>query len=564
MIVEEENPIGLETHGLGQNLLWEDHGLSPYWGVVSVFEPDHDETLGPFEACGETWEIVGAKHWNGQLAHPENPDEFEDGLYEYQYKLEAVDDWGDRDAVFQFRPGFPDAMNVHSGNPIQSMPDDCPESIRVQSITTNLSVDESLELLQALADHIGLNPDYFHENPHPYSSIYQFERYGRLDRAVAQDHLTGSGGIIDEIADFAKDQRGRGEYKWDHEEIEGHYQSVAIDPDTWDLLLEDQSYGKHFKCYHPFHVRSESTDRDDDPLADPKIEMSYSSEYHPGESLDWHERDEVVSELDEAVHNILYWADVPVTPDADVWTDEDPYFDGNAGDAVELVSNPLPDLRDATEHHVESEFVRADVTDTDLEIAKVLTDGGNQHYEELAENADASTSAVYRLLDKFSALLESDNGIVKFIDDATRQHATDILEQVRETTEWAGDAIREVVDRDSLLRGEGTSALEKWMQRHGIKLVNSQRDRIRLKLGRRVGERELMKILRSGLEAAEGSGIPTEKIRNGLIDWVDRDGNPRKGWQIVVDGSILRKGGGDPYDSVSFTGTPDGNVNKSG
>ncbi|NLV15191.1 hypothetical protein GOC77_18160 [Haloarcula argentinensis] len=58
-------------------------GLSPYWGMVSCYDPDHDETLDDFDAIGHTWEIDMTKHWNGHLAHPSEADQFPDGLYEY-------------------------------------------------------------------------------------------------------------------------------------------------------------------------------------------------------------------------------------------------------------------------------------------------------------------------------------------------------------------------------------------------------------------------------------------------------------------------------------------------
>ncbi|NLV15190.1 hypothetical protein [Haloarcula argentinensis] len=319
------------------------------------------------------------------------------------------------------------------------MLDDCAESIRVQAITTNLDVDEPLELLQELADHIGLNPEYFADDLHDYNRIYQLERYARLDRAVAEDHLTGSGGIIDQIADCVSQERGRGEYQWDHEEIEGHYQSVAIDPDTWDLLLESQHFGKHFKCYHPAHVRSGSTSKKHDPLVDPKIEISFSNDYDPDGAIDWHGREAVLDKLDEAALNILYSGGVPITADRDVWTHEDPYFDVELSeDGVTLQSNPLPDLRDAAEEHVDTEFARADVSKTDLKLAKVLTDGGRQHYETLAEEADVGSPTVYRFLARLPTLFESDNGIVQFPDDVTRSRVTGIVDKLRDTAEASG------------------------------------------------------------------------------------------------------------------------------
>jgi len=535
--VVSKNPLAFQTHGLGAKLLFDSAELSPYWGLVSVFEPDHDETLEPFDAVGETWEIAQSKYWEGQLAPPPGAS-VDGGMNEYQYRLEADDDWGDKDVTLQFRPGFPDAVNVHSGDPIGGIPDDCPESIRVQSISTNLEPHEVLDLLRAFAEHINLNPDYF-AGLHEYSRAYQIERYARIDRTVAENHLTGAGGIIDQLADFASDQSGRGKYLWDHEDIQGHYQSVAFDPDTWSMFIPDQEFGKQWKCYHPKHVRHPKTD---DPLVDPKVEVSLSSEYDPDGNVSWDAIDSVISDLDAAAYNVLSWADVPVQPDEATWNSEDPYFEVEPADEpVTLHANPLPDLREATERHVEAELVRTDITPTDQQLFEVLTDGGQQHYETLADRAETSTSAVYRLLDRLPSLLDSDNGIIGFADDVTRQKLSGIIEQVRETADWASDSLRRVVDRDAALSrsdDDEPSPLEQWMNRHGIELVDRSTE-LHFRLRQRVSRYRLKEILRAGISAAEGSAILTSEVEDALIDWTDLDGEQHANWQIVVDGEVL-------------------------
>jgi len=543
--VVERAPVALQTHGLGVKFLFAEHGLSPYRGLVRVFEPDHEDMLDAFDAVGETWEIVQSDVWHGQLAPPDG-DDYGDGMYEYQYQLVAEDAVGDKDCTLQLRPGFPDAENYYSGEPIQGMPDDCPESLRVQLMSTNLDTDEVLPLLRAFAEHIGLNPDYFLD-PHAYSSAYQLERYGRLDREVAEAHLTGDGGVLDRIASFGSGQNGRGMYKWDHEDVQAHYEAVGLDPDTWALLIPDQTLGKQLKCYHPQHVRDADSE---DVLADPKIEISLSSEYDPEGTVPWSSIKDAVADLDAAAYNALHWADVPLAPGDDAWNGDDPYFDADAvGNEVTLHADPLDDLREATETVVESELVSRDISAADQDLILALTDGGETHYEQLADDADRSTSAVYRLLDKLSTILDSDNGIVQFADEVTRDYVADIVEPLRETADWASEALRDAVEREGILSGGEPSALERWMSRHGFDLVNAG-TRLHLRLDRPVSRRELAKILRAGLEAAEASGLESD-YRDALIDWHERGEGSRYRWRVYNEGLPL--GLGDRSLGVSYT-----------
>lgn len=533
-------PVAPETHGLGAKLLWADHGLDPYWGVVSVFDPNHDERLEPFDAIGETWECVSANYWEGQIAPPEGQEHIDGGMNEYSFTLAADDDAGDKDVVLQFRPAFPNAENVNSGESMQGIPDDLPFGIRVQVMSTNVTAIEALQVLLGFAEAVGLNPDYFAGEPHEWSRIYQYERYARIERSVSEDHLTGSGGIIDQLADFASDQRGRGKYAWDNEEIVGHYQSIATDPDTWAMLLPNSDqHGKGFKCYHPAHPRS-STDGDD-PLSHPKVEVSLSNEFDLEGHVPWRELGSLREELDEAMLNVFSWAGVPLSPDAQHWVDDDEYFDVDALERdIEIVSNPLPELREQSEKHVESELIRTELSPTQEELLTVLTDGGQQHYETLAEEAGVGTSTVYRLVDKLRSLLDSDQGVIDFADDVTRRHVKSIVEQVRETADWATSSIRQVAQEHDILQDEG-GPLQRWMDRHGIRLVEEFPE-LKFKIDRRVGDIEIRQLLRVGLEAAEASGLITQRFERARISWTDYDGQAHPGRQIVVGGKILGTG----------------------
>jgi len=542
--VREQEPVAFQTHKIGAHLLFDGHGLSPYHGLVSCFEPDHEDTLDTFEAAGDSWEVVGSDFWDGKLADPD------DGyaLNEYQYQLAAEDDAGDRDLTLQFRPAFPDARHVDTGEPIQSLPNELPEGIRVQIISTNLERYEMLDVLQGLADHITLNPDYFAGEPHDWSRVTALETYVRLDRDEMEQHVTASGGVIDELAQVASDQSGRGEYKWNHEEVTGHYQAVALDSATWRTLIEDQRFGKRLKSYHPEYPRSED---DGDPLYHPKLEVQFSPTYDDEGNVPWDAYPMLREELRQTGLNALHWSGLPVSPtdrDATETFVADAYFEPAVDDEpVTLHSNPLPELVETTETHVEAEFARTNLGDAEREVLQALTDGGDRHYEDLADEAGASSSTVYRLVSKLASLVDADNGVISFADQVTREHVSSILKNVRETAEWASRSIRDLAgERDLLEDGDGPFA--QWMERHGVRLVE-QHPELHFEFGRALSKYEVVQLLRAGYEAVRGSGVETSRFLDSRVSWRTPDGesnqrrsafDSRFGKQTVLGGFPLR------------------------
>ena len=536
-MVGVKNHVCPETHGLGGFLIFDDYGLSPYLELKDIYESDDDETLGSFEVLGETWRVQRATNWEGNIAPPNsrNP---ENGLGEYSYSVVAEDQIGDKDCNFQFRPGFPDTNHIDDNVPIQSIPDDCPESIRIQVQSTNIAHDDILVLLRAFAEHIGLNYEYFCD-PHEWSRVYRIERYLRLLRQIYEDHIV-DGGILGQLADVMSDQRGAGEYRWDNQKIIGHHEKVVSDADTWTMLLPmDVFRGISVKGYHPLYPRGETSD--DDPLVDPKIEASRSSEYGSNEAIPWNQVDDVIEELDTALLNTLYWAGVPVTADADVWTRCDDYFAvDERRENVELRSNPLPDLRETIIEHTEAELVRTDLSSTEKELLTVLSDSGSMHYETLAEECNAGSTTVYRLLNDLRSLLRSDNGVFHFADEVTRKRVQGFIDRVRETADWACKSIEKVAAEEQLFQSED-GPFQQWMERHGVRLVEEQPD-LEFKIDRPVSDIEIKQLLRAGLDAAEASSISTKRFEEGYVTWKGLDDTEYRGRQIVVSGKILGQG----------------------
>lgn len=524
--------LDVQTHRLAAQMTFDQHDMAPYWGIVSAYEPDLDGAT--FSYNQEDYSIETATHWSGKIADPSG--DIDGGLNEYKLGVWTDDDAQDKGADFTFRPGYPRATHVDTGEPIQSLPTELPESIRVQVEATNLSNIDVLALLAALADAIDLNPRYF-QAPHEWSSIYELETYVRIDRDVADQKLTADGGVLERIARFSNG-RGRGEHKWDHEDRQGHYEAVALDPQSWARLLDGQSLPKRLKCYHPANPRSEADE--DDPLSHPKLEVQYWAGYQQQRSLDWYDFEQHLDELRETTLNALNWADISLEPDEDVHIADDYWSLERCPESVRIVSNPMPELEDQQQATARETLIDPEASRAEFDVLEALADGGSRHYDDIADEADRSSSTVYRAAQQFADVLEIVDGSIQYADDVVRQEIEGIVDRYQSARDSAADALRATAESDIPVGethdGE-PSALESWMNRHGIVPKSSYGD-LELELSRPTTPYKLRKILRAGLEAAELSPLLTHRFENARLHWVDREGNQRSNYQIVVDGEI--------------------------
>lgn len=332
-------------------------------------------------------------------------------------------------------------------------------------------------------------------------------------------------------------------------EIAGHYQAVTVDPDTWKLLLDGQRFGKRLRSYHPEHPRSKD---DGDSLYLPKLEVQFLLEYDDKGPVPWHAYDMIRDELREAGLNALHWSGLPTSPtevDATETFIEDAYFVPDiAEDPADLRSNPIPALKETTENHVEAEFARTNLGEVEKQVLYALTDGGERHHEDLADEAGASSSTVYRLVSKLASLVEADDGVISFADQVTREHVSGILETVRETAEWASKSIRQVIDEVDVLE-TGDGPLARWMQRHGIRLIEDHPE-LHFEFGRPLSEMDVIELLRSGYQAAWASGVLTERFLEARFSWHQRGEGERQRWRGFPRGGHNRKILGiDPLDA---------------
>lgn len=543
------------VHELGAHLMWATNGLSPYFAIVANF----DRVLGKelyFDACGDTWELnhdeQKVKYWEGEIAARD--EETFSAYNEYQIGVRARDSVGKRYVSFQFRPGLPDACHVETGDRIQSLPEDTPESIRVQVHSANVDPDEIIEVLHGLMDAMTIDLRHFRrEDIHERSRAYNLALYIRLQRELSEEKIVSRNGLLDRLARVSSQQRGRGEYKWNNEEIIGHRNAVALCDHSLEKLLPDQRVGKLLKSYH---MKNPMNAADPDlATTHPKLEVQYSTEYSDAEmqSVPWSSAEEydlsdLQRELDEFLMNALDWAGVTLRADERVYV-ADEYWDVTETERdLALHQSPIEDVvereRDLAVHHMTS----GDLTRSERQVLEVVADSGSDlHHSEIAARSETSSSTVYRTATKLDSVLRKAQGKIGFEDDVIREKFDQLLDRVDDVIEWVENGVESLVAEDGLLAED--SALARWARCYGVEVTEScDGDEIELH-GGEFDDYQVRKILRNGYDAARAVGVRTaERFIAATFAWHDPERGHRRS-----DGAVTVSVDG----TIRFLGAPD-------
>jgi len=530
-------------------------GMRPYFAIVSAFEPDLEAEV---DVDDTTWAIDHGledddeykkstiRYWDGAIATREQ--DSGENFLEYQIPVfDTSDPKRNRRINFQFRPSLPNATHAETGERIQSLPETLPEGVRVEVQASNVEPDEIVDVLQALAGEIGVNAHYFDRDAiHPWSRTLGMGVYVRCQRDVVNEQVIGSGGIFDRLAQFERQREGRGELKWDNQDAFGKRHAVALDPTQLNHLYREHSVGKLLKSYltkNPCEAGNTSTATDH-----PKIEVQYNREYTPfGDHLPWFDEhaDEAEGEaiqkfgyetlqrrLEEYLLNALEWAEMPRTSGHPVFVSDD-HFDAEqrlsqaAADSMDFVPDPVEDIVDAERDTVTREIVEKQPTDGERDVLEAAADGGAfETLQELAEDADVSSSTASRCVRKFERLFSKFSGI-QVADDIVRERLQELLGALDDRL----DQLHRGMDR--LASGSTTvdedSALGQWVQRWGVKISESgyrHSDQLQVAIaGGNLTQRELLEVLRAGYNAADlTQSVDVGRFASAEVSYYDRDG----------------------------------------
>ena len=530
--------VGTQTHEVQTKLLFADETdkLSPYNALKAQFDTYLEDRKNTKEAdnnpiwlhdvCGDDWVINDSKkpYWKGQIAA--KGEDYET-YNEYQISIVAADEMVEeqtREIVLQFRPSVPNAKKP-DGTDIQSMPDDLPYGVRVQAQSSNVELWEIVPLIQAVADKLGIRTSYFDSHKiHDWSKIVSLALYARIKREISEDKIVSPGKILDRLTGFGRARSGsRGMFKWDNEEIMGHYNAVTLDCGTWSKLMPGEKPGMRLKSYHMKNPEKSTSSE----TSHPKLEVQFVPDHTDSGYVDWGDREQLQQQLDETLLNVLQWSGIDTSPQNDTFV-SDAYFDplNNARDHdIELIPDSIETIKSEEQDMAIAEITQAGLSQNEQQVAQKLADGGQMHYQTLADKADVSESTVYRTLEKIDGIVEKINGKISMSDEYVRDSLDSFFASVEKIADKASNTI------DCIVSGfpfdvDKDSAFGKWAQQH----VASVRDLMpkdapiqgiggdregwqEIVINKRVSRKEVKRILREGAVAAlKTPGVSLEQF----------------------------------------------------
>jgi hypothetical protein len=535
--------IASAPHELKANLNYTEYGLSPYWTVTNLLICEYDGYASDlrFEVDGEIWTVEFAYQSGGIAPRPQD-DVGGETLYEPKINVRGD---GERKVDFHIRPRYtgmekPDGSRISSPFDRDSLPDEG-YNVRVQA--SNLEPHEYTELLPAVVKRLGaevgqrINPDYFTSgNLHASSNVDEYERYVRLRRSVNQK-VIGTSGILQKLHFLLLDQQGvKYSIDVDNEDVVGKMHKMPLDRSA----IREVPLGSRGKQLKSYLLKNPDSVDDTDPTYHPKFGVLFKRSLNSGNTIRWSKVEELTRELHESIINLLYWSGVPTDPDHTTFVPDDHFearaYDEDANPTVRLFDDPTPNL----EASQEAMLVRQlrELTDADMDHLRAMTDGGQRHYDAVIEEADTSVSTLYRTLKRCDALLESDNGVVKWRSKKIRQEVAAVFEHVEETVEAAADQAARLLGMDPQQLKEKGSAFQAWLNRYGAEILDE---------GTEPGSRVHIKITSVLSRFRSGSGEYIPKVLEYLeVVW------SKAGFDASLHGAVIEYNTGNGYERFRY------------
>lgn len=507
-----------ETRGI---IAWNDHGDAPFWASIKLVRAAGGGGSFTIDVDGETLEVSLGYKENENIS-PRPSDSVDRIRPTSIYWTDSIG----RRFGGHIKPSFKaeEFRQYQSERPFFERdeiftPPDLGEATRFQILAGKYAEPHYyLEMLPAVLEglarelSVAWNLEYLRGDPHPEAStIYTHARTLRIDRPSA-NKLTREDGIFSRIFYLLSSEKGsKIVYTADNSQGVGYYHTVDLDREAASHLLPGAVPGISLKVYYPKFVRSEKR-RKDDPLYYPRAEIIFKKSLDGrGRSID--EIGALADRLEEILLNVLNWGGIPIEASTP------PYIPDRYQD-VEPSSRPLRLFDDPTpqiERDQESALLRtlATASRADVErLGTLLADGGgSRRYDDLADQLEISTSTAYRWIHNLEGLLESDNGLVRFISERQRQLALDVLRPLRDEVDLKAEAIAKILDFNPRLLEQKGSAFQAWITKYGVELISSDNGRL-----------ESMKI-GAVLDRFQSSAYPLAQsvIEEGLRAWREAD-----------------------------------------
>jgi len=538
--------IGLAPHELTANLLFNIHGLAPYFAMDSQVKAGEGSKSAEFVVDGERWR-VRLSYQSSNIVHPgdRTPQGTDWRLTEMrEYRLKVLrhpdeDDVGQQDFTAHVAPRWPGMQGERDdGSRVKiPVPDGFDEGVNVRIKGSNIAFDRYPELLRRAAIEIGVAGKYF-EEPHEFSNIQDAERYVRVHRD-ASGPVHGRDGPIAAMGHLLEsDRRGyRKVVQNDDDErgrnLPGYYHTATLDERRIREAFPDHSLPKEVKHYY---AREALAVPDDHPLAHPKIGASLQvSLLGRDETVRWADVDQLRRELDQTVLSVLADAGLDIAPSESGPFVEDAYFEPDVGH-----DGPDPVTLDLTrvEQQQESVVVRhlsdglSPVQWESLEM--LVTDGGEVAPADIADQYGRHVESVRRALREMEDLVVSKYADVKLRSKYVAEMVHAAVDEAREATRRAVETTAKAAEAAERGLEETMSAFIAWAARHGVDVNDAREAQMTLRFGDAPSVTKAGEALSEGFRVWKDAGLPEERFRQATVRFPD--GSIGQAWRFLNTG----------------------------
>jgi predicted transcriptional regulator len=539
--------IGLAPHELTANLLFNSHGLAPYFAMDSEVKAGEGSKSAEFVVDGERWR-VRLSYQSSNIVHPGNQtpqgtDWRLDKMREYRLKVfrhPDEDEVGQQGFTAHVAPRWPGMQGERDdGTRVDiPVPDGFDEGVNVRIKGSNIEFDRYPELLRRAAIEIGVAGKYF-EEPHEFSNIQDAERYVRVHRDASGPVHARDGPIASMGHLLESDRRGyRKVVQNDDDErgqnLPGYYHTATLDSRRIREAFPDHGLPKEVKHYY---AREALAVPDDHPLAHPKVGASLQvSLLERDETVRWADLEKLRRELDQTVLSVLADAGLDVAPSGGGGGPfvEDAYFVPEVDE-----SGPDPIGLDLTrvEQSQESVVVRhlADgLSPVQWESLETLvTDGGQVAPKDIALQNGRHVESVRRALREMGDLVDHQYADVSLRSDYVAEMVHAAVSEARESVQRAAETTAKAVEAVERGLDETMSAFIAWAARHGVDVSDARDAQMTLRFdGADVAN--AAKAIGEGFRVWKDAGMPEERFRQARVRF--SDGSVGQAWRFLNTG----------------------------
>ncbi|GAB7011759.1 hypothetical protein JCM18549_27640 [Halolamina salina] len=447
-----------------------ENGLSPYHALCQLVLAGDGKIETQTEIGGRTWVIKIYYSESGIAARPEDP--IDGRLWELNLHADGPDEAG---ADYNISPRF-DGMEKASDGEEANIPWCGGDGVDVHVQGSNLGLEEYQYLLaqsvQALADAVGsdFSRSYF-RNIRDDSSIVTCELYVRLMREYSRK-LTRSDGAFYRLMHLMNTRDNTTwAYSGNNEDGVAKRHAFEVGPSASHEMIPGNRLGKRLKCYHPKHIREEESS--DDALSSPKFGVAFHKSLNDHDSVRWGDRDDLLRELEETVHNVLEWSGIPIQPDETVFVEDDHFGISESERDIAIISDPTPEL-EAEQELLVARTLNDLMPSSQSVLERLATDGG-QPVQQVADETGYSISQIYRALAQLGDdVIENDNGLIQLQSEKLRQEIASVVDRLEEHVVNAGNRVAKLARLET--RSAADSAFSKWMDKYGARFVRDDGD----------------------------------------------------------------------------------------